>query len=149
MEADYTPFMQRAMRQAEAAFAQDEVPIGAVLLNEKLEIVAETHNLVETAKDATAHAEMLALREGFRITGQKVLPEYTLVVTLEPCAMCAQALAWARVHTIVYGASDEKNGGLQSGANVAAHCLHKFDIHSGLMADKATKLMQDFFRAKR
>ena len=102
-------FMRQALAQAQRAFDEDEVPVGAlVVINEK--IIARGYNQVEKLRDPTAHAEIIALTSAFNLLGSKYLPEASLYVTVEPCLMCAGALYWSKVGRIVYGASDEKNG---------------------------------------
>jgi tRNA(Arg) A34 adenosine deaminase TadA len=146
---DYTTAMQQAIAQARQAAARGEVPVGAVLLDGAGNLMAAAHNAVEATTDGTAHAELLVIRAACAARGEKYLPDCTLVVTLEPCAMCAQAAAWTRINTIVFGATDPKSGGLISGPNVLAHSHHKPQVHSGILADEAAQLLKDFFKAKR
>ncbi len=102
-------FMRQALKEAEEAFANDEVPVGAiVVINQK--IISRAHNQVELLNDSTAHAEILALTSAFNFLGSKYLTDATLYVTLEPCLMCCGAMYWGKIGRIVYGASDEKNG---------------------------------------
>src|SRR5919205_4398262 len=102
-------FMKQALREAQKAFDEDEVPVGAVIvLNDK--IIARGYNQVEKLNDCTAHAEIIALTSAFNYLGSKYLPEATIYVTVEPCVMCAGALYWSKIGRIVYGAPDEKNG---------------------------------------
>src|SRR5215218_6520684 len=102
-------FMKQALQQAQRAFAEDEVPVGAVIvLNNK--IIARGYNQVEKLADPTAHAEIIALTSAFNFLGAKYLPDATIYITVEPCLMCAGALYWSKIGRIVYGASDEKNG---------------------------------------
>ena len=140
-------FMQRAMLQASAAEAIDEVPVGAVVvLNDK--IIARGHNMTERLNDPTAHAEMIALTSAFNSLGSKYLPEATLYVTVEPCFMCAGAIYWSKIGKIVYGADDEKNGYKKTaGTNWPFH--PKTELIRGLMKDECGKLMKDFFKSKR
>ncbi|MDB5196632.1 MAG: deaminase, partial [Flaviaesturariibacter sp.] len=106
---DDSYYMKQALSQAQKAFAEDEVPVGAVIvLNDK--IIARGYNQVEKLTDCTAHAEIIALTSAFNYLGSKYLMEGTLYVTVEPCLMCAGALYWSKIGRIVYGASDEKNG---------------------------------------
>src|SRR5215207_7659378 len=105
-------FMKQALIQAHRAYDADEVPVGAVVvLQEK--IIARGYNQVETLNDPTAHAEIIALTSAFHYLGSKYLPEATLYITVEPCLMCAGALYWSKIGSVVYGASDEKNGYLR------------------------------------
>ena len=104
-------FMKQALREAQRAFDADEVPIGAVIvMNSK--IIGRGYNQVEMLKDATAHAEIIALTSAFNYLGAKYLPDATMYVTIEPCAMCCGALYWSKIGKLVYGANDEKHGGL-------------------------------------
>lgn len=102
-------FMQQALKEAQAAFDADEVPVGAVVVMNN-QIIARAHNQVELLNDSTAHAEILALTSAYSSLGAKYLPEATLYVTVEPCIMCCGAIYWGKIGSIVYGASDEKNG---------------------------------------
>ena len=102
-------FMMQALKEARKALAEDEVPIGAVVVIDE-KIIARGHNMTERLKDPTAHAEMIALTTAFNTLGSKYLPEATLFVTIEPCTMCAGAIYWSQVRKIVYGADDTKNG---------------------------------------
>jgi len=139
-------FMRQALREAEEAFAKDEVPVGAVIvMNNK--IIARGHNQVELLNDSTAHAEVLALTTAYQVMGSKYLPDATLYVTVEPCLMCCGALYWGKVGKIVYGANDEKNG-YHHFTNQNPFPL-KTEIITGVLAEECTKLMKDFFKAKR
>jgi tRNA(Arg) A34 adenosine deaminase TadA len=141
--------METALAEAKAAYTAGEVPVGAVVVAEDGTVLAKAHNLVETAKDASQHAELIAMRAATKVTGEKFLTSCTLYVTLEPCAMCAQAAAWLRIHRIVFGASDPKSGGLISGPNVLAHSHHKPEVKEGLLAEACATLMQNFFKERR
>src|SRR6476661_159597 len=102
-------FMKQALKQAQKAFDEEEVPVGAVIvLNHK--IIARGYNQVEKLSDPTAHAEIIALTSAFNFLGSKYLPEATIYITVEPCLMCAGALYWSKIGRVVYGAADEKNG---------------------------------------
>jgi tRNA(adenine34) deaminase len=139
-------FMQEALKEAQKAFDADEVPVGAVVVcNNK--IIARCHNLTERLNDVTAHAEMQAITSAANFLGGKYLNECTLYVTLEPCVMCAGAIAWAQLGKLVYGASDTKKGfHLVSDKNI----LHpKTEVISGIMADQSSDLMKLFFQQKR
>ena len=140
----YSPerFMKEAFRQAEVAYEQGEVPVGAVIVA-KNRIIAKAHNQVELLNDPTAHAEILAITAAAEFLGSKYLDECTLFVTLEPCLMCAGALNWAQIDTIYYGASDEKRGFTLIGKNI----LHpKTNVITGIMADECQRLLEEFFR---
>lgn len=139
-------YMQLALKEAQKAFELDEVPVGAVLVQNH-QILARSHNQVELLQDATAHAEILALTAAFSMLGSKYVPDATLYITLEPCLMCAGALYWSKIGKVVYAASDPKNG-------FSHHCPHqpfhpKTILSSGIMAEDSTALLKEFFRKKR
>jgi len=137
-------FMHEALKLAEKALREDEVPIGAVIVSEN-GIIAKAHNLVEKLHDPTAHAEMQALTAACNHFGAKYLPDCTLYVTLEPCPMCAAALHWAQITRIVYGAPDPKMG-----YSRYRGILHpKTEIKTGVLAEKSTDLLLKFFKGKR
>lgn len=138
-------FMKRAIDEARKAAARDEVPVGAVVVC-RGRIIARAHNLTETLGDVTAHAEMQAVTAAAASLGGKYLDECTLYVTVEPCAMCAGALCWARIGRIVYGAPDTKRGYTLT----APAALHpKTTVTAGVCLDECRQLMQQFFRNKR
>lgn len=138
-------FMKQAMREAVMAFEDDEVPVGAVVVCEG-RIIARAHNLTERLNDVTAHAEMQVITAAADFLGGKYLNKCTLYVTLEPCVMCAGALAWAQLGKLVYGASDIKKGF----SIVEQSLLHpKTEWKSGVMADDAAALLRKFFKEKR
>ncbi|MBS1742614.1 MAG: nucleoside deaminase [Bacteroidetes bacterium] len=140
-------YMRMALKEAQLAFDKDEVPVGAiVVMNEQ--VIAKAHNQVELLTDSTAHAEILALTAAFNFLGSKYLPDATLYVTVEPCLMCCGALYWSKIGRIVFGAYDEKNGYRKStGANNPFH--PKTIITPAVLEAECSKLMKDFFRAKR
>lgn len=139
-------YMQQALKEAHKALEADEVPIGAVIVIEN-RIIARGYNQVETLKDVTAHAEIIALTSGFSYLGAKYLPEATIYITLEPCAMCCGALFWSKIGRIVYGAADPKHGGL---SNHSEKLLHpKTTVTSGILADECRDLVTDFFKKRR
>ena len=143
---------QAAFDQALQAFEADEVPVGAVVFKtDSGAIIATTHNRTETDKNPLAHAELLAIRQACRTLGVKRLNGYSLFVTLEPCAMCAGAIAWARLDALFYGASDPKTGGVEQGARVFNHpqTHHKIHIEKGIYADDCGALLTHFFKQKR
>ncbi len=143
--ADDARYMRLAMQEAAAAAAADEVPIGAVMVAGG-QVVARAHNLTERLTDVTAHAEMQAITAAATALGGKYLTGCTLYVTVEPCTMCAGALAWAQVGRIVYATPDAKRGYRR----YAPACLHpRTTVDHGIMADEAAALMQSFFRARR
>lgn len=143
--------MQDAYLQAEIARDTHEVPIGAVVVDASGRIVARAHNRVETDADPTAHAEMLVIREACAVLGNKFLEGCDLYVTLEPCAMCAQAIAFARLRRVYFGAYDPKGGGVEHGARVFSQptCHHTPEVVGGLMERECAALLKAFFAGKR
>ncbi|MEQ8651824.1 MAG: nucleoside deaminase [Kiloniellales bacterium] len=143
-------FMALALDEARAAAAADEVPVGAVVVR-RGEILARAQNRVERDRDPTAHAEILAIRAACRITGEKRLPDASLYVTLEPCAMCAQAIALAHLEGLVFAAYDPKGGGVDHGARVfdQTTCHHRPRLVGGLLEEEARELLKNFFRGLR
>lgn len=138
-------FMKKALAEAQTAFSKGEIPVGAVVVSAG-RIIARAHNLTELLNDVTAHAEMQAITAAANQLGGKYLDQCTLYVTVEPCAMCAGALAWARMGKIVYGAPDEKRGYLK----YAPQVLHpKTEVSSGVLEKECAALMKDFFALKR
>lgn len=140
-------YMQLALAEAQKAFENGEVPIGAILvLNNK--IIARAHNQVELLKDSTAHAEILALTGAFNFLGSKYLPEAVLYVTVEPCLMCSGALYWSKIGKIVFGAYDDKNSYRKvAGSNNPFH--PKTIVTGGILQNECAQLMKDFFLARR
>ena len=138
-------YMNRALEEARRAAEQGEVPVGAVVVCRD-RIIARAHNLTEMLHDVTAHAEMQAITAAANALGGKYLDVCTLYVTVEPCPMCAGALAWAQLGRLVYGASDSKRGY----TTLQAPMLHpKTQVTAGVLADECGALMTDFFRQKR
>ncbi len=142
------PPMFFAIEQAKKAFAQDEVPVGAVIAQGD-KVLASTYNLVITTSDPTAHAEILALRAASQILGTTYLDDCDLYVTLEPCAMCAAAIALARIRCLYFGAYDPKGGGVDHGAEVFKHSIHKPKVIGGVNETECANLLIDFFKTKR
>ncbi len=144
-------FMREALREAEEAFREGEVPVGAILVSPEGEIIGRGHNRPISLCDPTAHAEILALREGARRLGNYRLPGTTLYVTLEPCPMCAGALVYARVKRLVFGARDEKSGACGSLYEIVRdpRLNHRLEVAWGLLAEEARTLLQTFFRLLR
>lgn len=142
--------MRRALALAEAAAAEGEVPVGAVIVRYGL-ILAEASNAPRRLNDPTAHAEMLAIRVAAAAVGEDRLQDCELWVTLEPCAMCAGAIALARIARVYYAAPDPKGGGVEHGARVFAQptCHHRPDVYSGMGEAEAGTLLRSFFAAKR
>ena len=137
-------FMKEALKEAQLAFEEDEVPVGAIVVC-KGRIIARAHNMTERLNDVTAHAEMLAITSATDFLGGKYLKDCTLYVTLEPCVMCAGALNWAQLKKLVYAASDEKRG--FSGHEGLLH--PKTEVKHGFLADECGTLLKDFFKKKR
>lgn len=144
-ELDNNRFMREALREAQAAAAEDEVPIGAVVVC-RGRIIAKGHNMTERLHDPTAHAEMIALTAATEALGGKYLEGCTLYVTVEPCPMCAAALCWAQLSTLVYGADDPKRGY----STFSPSLLHpKTEVQSGVLADECSEIVKSYFKAKR
>ena len=143
-------FMDLALRQARAAAEAGEVPVGCVIVCGG-EPVAQTANRTLTDRDPTAHAEMVAIRRAAAKLGSERLPDCDLYVTLEPCAMCAAAISFARIRRLYYGAPDPKAGAVENGVRYfsAPTCLHRPEIYGGIGEIEAGKLLRSFFRARR
>lgn len=147
----FTSHMEQALDEARAAAARGEVPVGAVIVAPDGRVVAAAGNRTRELNDPTAHAEILALRAACAAAGSERLPGHTLWVTLEPCAMCAAALAAARIARLVYAAPDPKSGGVVHGARVFTHpqAHHVPEIVDGIRADAASELLRAFFAERR
>lgn len=145
-----TDFMARALEEARAGAAAGEVPVGALLVLGG-EVVARAQNRVERDRDPTAHAELLAIRAGAALLEQKRLERAVLYVTLEPCPMCAQAIAFARLKKLVFGAYDPKGGGVDHGPRIFQQptCHHRPEIVGGVQELAAARLLRDFFKERR
>jgi tRNA(adenine34) deaminase len=143
-------FMREALRQAEKAYAANEVPVGAVVVREG-KIIARAHNQVELLKDATAHAEMLALTQAEAAVGDWRLTDCDLYVTKEPCAMCAGALVHTRIRRVVFGCADPVAGAAGSVVNLlqTPGFNHRCDIASGPLQDECSAILLNFFRRRR
>lgn len=143
--------MDKALEEARAAGARGEVPVGAVLVGVGGRVLAVAGNRTRELNDPTAHAEILAIREACAALGSERLPGCDLYVTLEPCAMCAAAIAAARIARVYYGASDPKSGGVAHGARVFSHpqAHHRPEVYDGISAREAEMLLREFFAAKR
>jgi tRNA(adenine34) deaminase len=143
-------YMQMALRQAVHAYEADEVPVGAVVVREG-KIIARAWNQVETLKDATAHAEMLAMTKAFSAVGDWRLNECDLYVTKEPCSMCAGAIVHARFRRVVFGCRDLKSGAAGGFINLLQHpnLNHSCEITADIMAEESLSLLREFFGAKR
>ena len=137
-------FMREAISEARKALAQDEIPIGAVVVANGM-IIGRGHNLTETLHDVTAHAEMQAITAAAEWLGGKYLDQCTLYVTVEPCVMCAGAIAWSQLGRLVFGTADEKRGYQR----YAPNALHpKTEVTSGILADECSTMMKEFFKSK-
>jgi len=142
--------MQRALAAARAAADSGEVPIGAVIVKDGV-VIAEAHNSPRTDHDPTAHAEVTAIRRAAKVLGDERLTDCELWVTLEPCAMCAGAIAHARIARLYYAASDPKGGAVEHGARVfdQPQCLHRPEVYSGIGEAEAAAMLRGFFRERR
>lgn len=147
LEFDHNYFMEQALREAQLAFEESEVPIGAVVVM-KNRIIGRGHNRTEALKDATAHAEMIAITSAAENHGDWRLDDSILYSTIEPCAMCAGAAVLSRVKTIVYGAPDPRFGACDSLFNIPTDTRlnHRIEIISGIMAQESVALIQQFFK---
>ena len=151
-ETEVGDAMGRALAEAAAAAARGEVPVGAALVDGRTgAVLAASGNRVEELHDPTAHAEMLVLRAAAAQGAAKRLPDCDLYVTLEPCPMCAQAIAFARIRRLYFGAYDPKGGGVDHGPRIFDQptCHHRPEVYGGIGESRATALLRDFFRAKR
>ena len=138
-------YMLEALKEARAAFNEDEIPVGAVVVC-KGRIIGKGHNMTETLHDPTAHAEMIAITAATEALGGKYLTDCTLYVTVEPCPMCAAALSWAQTGRIVFGAADPKKGY----SLFSPSLLHpRTEVRSGVLTEECSALMKDFFASKR
>lgn len=144
--------MHCALNQAKEAFLQEEVPIGAVIVDSTTgEIIAEAHNEMEKQKDPTAHAELLAIRKACQEKGEGRLQNCDIYVTLEPCPMCAQAISFSRFRRLYFGAYDPKGGGVDHGPQIfnSPSCHHVPEVIGGVEETKCAQLLLNFFEKKR
>ncbi len=150
-ETTQISFMALAMEQARAAAERGEVPVGAVVVDSKGNVLAATGNRVEERDDPTAHAEVLALREAAMKRGEPRLPDCDVYVTLEPCAMCAAAISFARVRRLYFAAYDAKGGAVDHGPKFyrQATCHHAPDVYGGMMEQEGREILQEFFKGLR
>ncbi|WP_299656338.1 nucleoside deaminase [uncultured Tateyamaria sp.] len=148
---EFRSFMEQALEEARAAGARGEVPVGAVVVSPRGQVVAQSGNRTRELSDPTAHAEMLAIRAACAAGVSERLVGHDLYVTLEPCAMCAAAIAAARIARVYYGASDPKSGGVAHGARVFSHpqAHHAPEVYDGIGAQEAEALLRGFFTARR
>src|SRR5262245_43185281 len=143
-------FMDLALDEARAAVAAGEVPVGCVFVHEG-EVIARAHNRTLADRDPTAHCEMLAIRQAAEALASERLTDCDLYVTLEPCAMCAAAISFARIRRLYYGAADPKGGAVENGVRFFASptCHHRPEVYGGIAEADASVLLKDFFRTKR
>jgi len=143
--------MERALREARLAAERGEVPIGAVIVGPDGAVLAAAGNRTEETRDPTAHAEMLAIRAAAARLGAPRLVDCDLYVTLEPCPMCAQAISFARLRRLYWGAADPKGGGVEHGPRIfdQSTCHHKPELYPGLSEGEAGDLLRAFFRERR
>jgi len=143
-------FMQLALAEARAAAARGEVPVGCVIVRD-CQVVARAGNRTLADKDATAHAELLAIRDASAALGTERLTDCDLYVTLEPCTMCAAAMSFARIRRLYFGAADPKGGAVEHGVRffAAPTCHHRPDVYSGIGESEAGTLLKSFFQARR
>jgi len=143
-------YMSEALKEAQKAFEEDEVPVGSVIVHDG-RIVARGHNQIERLKDPTAHAEIIAITSAANYLGTKWLNEASLYVTIEPCSMCAGAMVLARIKNLYFGANDPKTGACGSVVDIANHkkLNHRIKITRGILETECSSLLKDFFRKKR
>ena len=143
--------MRAALEEAKAAELRDEVPIGAIIIDEDGEILAQAGNRTRELSDPCAHAEILAIRGACKKSGAQRIPNTMLYVTLEPCAMCAAAISFARIKTIIIGATDQKGGGILHGGKFYEQptCHHKPHVQHGLQETECGDILRNFFKNKR
>lgn len=144
-------FMALALEEAKSAALRDEVPIGAVLVDADGNILAQTSNRTIELSDPTAHAEILAIRDACRKAGSQRIPGCDLYITLEPCAMCAAAISFARIRRVIFAAPDVKGGGVLHGGQFFNQptCHHRPAVLDGVMAEDSANLLKSFFKGKR
>lgn len=139
-------YMKQALEEARKAYESGEIPVGAVIVCDN-RIIARAHNQTEQLTDVTAHAEILALTAASAYLGSKYFPECSIFVTLEPCVMCAGALAWAQMGRVVFGATDEKRGFMLFGGKQLLHPKTKLEL--GIMESESSELLKEFFKNRR
>jgi tRNA(adenine34) deaminase len=151
MDAESRTPMERALELARGAAQAGEVPVGAVIVGPDGQVLAEAANRTEAERDPTAHAELLAIRAAAKKLGAPRLVDCDLYVTLEPCPMCAQAIAFARLRRLYYGAADPKGGGVDNGPRIFAQpsCHHRPEIYGGIGEREAGDLLRAFFQERR
>ena len=146
----YENYMKEALKEAQKAYELGEIPIGAIIVKDG-EIIARGHNLTETEKDPTAHAEMIAIRQAAKKLGGWRLPGCTLYVTCEPCSMCAGAIVWARLEKVCIGTMDPKGGACGSVFNIVQEekLNHRVELETGIMENECSEIMKTFFKELR
>lgn len=151
VDSNHIQFMWRALEEAEKAAKQGEVPVGAILVDDKLSILSRAHNHVIFSNDPTAHAEILAIRKATNLLKNYRLPDTTLYVSVEPCLMCAGAILHARIKKLVFGTFDPKGGAFGSLYDVAKdpRFNHRIEVVSGVLANQCKNLIQKFFEGRR
>ncbi|QKX02312.1 nucleoside deaminase [Wolbachia endosymbiont of Dirofilaria (Dirofilaria) immitis] len=137
--------MELAVEQAKLAHKNDEVPIGAVIVSGS-NIVSSTHNIYN---DPTAHAEILVIRQACKLLSTPILSDVDMYVTLEPCPMCAQAISFARVRRVYFGAYNPKGGGIENGVRIFQFCSHVPEVYGGILETECSSLLKDFFKKLR
>ncbi|MBR1949154.1 MAG: nucleoside deaminase [Alphaproteobacteria bacterium] len=145
-------YMQKALELATISSRQDEIPVGCLIVNSATgKIIASTHNLSQHSEDATAHAEILAIRQACKKLKQNRLWDMDMYVTLEPCTMCAAAISFARIKTLYFGAYDEKGGAVTSGVKFyeQKNCHHKPNVLGGILENECSQILKNFFKNKR
>lgn len=145
-------YMQKALNLAKISATQDEIPVGCLIVDSATgEIITSTHNLSQHSEDATAHAEILAIRQACQILKQNRLWDMDMYVTLEPCTMCASAISFARIKNLYFGAYDEKGGAVINGVKFYEQktCHHKPNVFGGILEEKCSQILKDFFKNKR
>lgn len=147
----FTSYMDLALDQARQAAKRGEVPVGAVIVDAKGDVIAQAGNRTRELNDPTAHAEILAIRAACSKIGSERLLDMDLYVTLEPCPICAATISAARISRLYYGASDPKSGGIEQGPRIFSHpqCHHKPEVYAGIGEDESAELLRAFFEGRR
>ena len=141
--------MSLAIKEAIKARNKNEVPVGAIIVHGRGNVIAKAHNLIETRNDPTCHAEKLVIEKALKITGQKFLNDCDMWVTLEPCVMCAGLIKQTRIRRLYYGAEDKKGGAIENGVRVFSDNKTSIEIYSGFSATQSERLLKDFFHSIR
>lgn len=145
-------YMQKALDLARLSAEEDEIPVGCLIVNSRTgEIIASSHNLSQHSEDATAHAEIIAIREACKKLNQNRLWDMDMYVTLEPCTMCSAAISFARIKNLYFGAHDEKGGAVANGVKFYEQktCHHKPNVVGGILEEECSQILKDFFKNKR